>query len=189
MDDIGLTEIWLPILLASVATFIASAIFWTAMPWHKKEFRTLPNEAALREALLAQGVSEGQWRIPFSDNPDEWRSPEFLERMATGPVGILQFEKPAGMQMAPRLIKTFLLYLGVAFFTGYVLSEAVQSGDEWMRVFQLGGAISFGAHAIGHVQDTIWFGKSWKRVLLQALDSLVYSLITGAIFAQFWPWA
>ena len=51
MDDIGLTSIWLPILLVAVATFIASAIFWTAMPWHEKEFRTLPNEAALREGV------------------------------------------------------------------------------------------------------------------------------------------
>jgi hypothetical protein len=189
MDDVGLSEIWLPILLVSVATFIASAITWTVLPHHKKEFRKAPDEAALRALLLAQGMSGGQWRIPYCDTKEEMKSPEFLSRFDTGPVGILQFERTGGMQFPQRLIKSFLLFAFIAFFTGYVLQEALQAGESFLRVFQVGGSISFGAHALGHVQDTIWFGKSWKRVIMQAIDSLIFSLVTGAIFAWLWPWA
>lgn len=189
MVELGFGSLWLQVLLVGFATFIASAIFWTVAPWHKSEYRALPDEDAVRRALHDQGVTQGQWRIPFSANPDDWKAPEFLQRFETGPVGIIQLETPARMSLGPRLLKTFVFYLFVAFFTAYVLRQAVESGDTYMRVFQLAGSVSFGAHALGSVQDAIWFGKSWRRVLLQALDSVVYALLTAGIFASMWPWA
>ena len=189
MEELGFGSLWLQVILVTVATFFASALLWTTMPWHEKEFGVLPDEDAVRRVLAEQGVTQGQWRIPYSQDPKEWKGPEFQKRFESGPVGILQFEKPGPMGFGARLGKTFLLYLFIAFFTAYVLRQAIEAGDTYMRVFQLAGSVSLGAHAFGHVQDAIWFGKSWKRVLLQLVDSMIYAIITAGIFASMWPWA
>jgi hypothetical protein len=189
VEHLGFGSLWLQVIVATVATFVASSICWMFMPWHRTEFKALPNEDAVRKVLHEQGVTEGQWRIPFSPRREEWKTPEFQERFKTGPVGIFQLERPRGMAMGPRLLKSFLYFFVICFFTAYVLRHAVLSGQEFWLVFQVGGAVSFGAHALGHVQDAIWFGKSWRRVGFQALDAVIYSLITGFVFAQMWPWA
>ena len=184
---LGFGSLWPQVIIVTVATFAASAIFWTVMPWHKGEFKALPDEDAVRRALHAQGVTEGQWRIPFSENEGDFRSPEFLERFVKGPVGILQLEKPGKFTMGPRLLKTFLVYFAAAFLTGYLLRHCFMPGEEYLVVFRVAGAFSFGLHAFAQMCDAIWFAKSWKRVGLQAADSVVYAMLTAGIFASMWP--
>ncbi len=184
---LGFGALWLQVLLVTVATFAASAIFWTVMPWHKGEFKALPDEDAVRKALHAQGVTEGQWRIPFSENEADCRQPEFMERFVKGPVGIIQLEKPGPFSLGPRLLKTFALYLVAAFLTAYLLRHCFAPGTEYLIVFRVAGAFAFGLHAFGQAQDAIWFSKSWKRVGLQAMDSVIYAMLTAGIFASMWP--
>jgi hypothetical protein len=187
MQVLGFGSLWLQVLIVSVATFVLSALFWVVAPWHKTEFKRLPDEDAIRKLLNAQGVGEGQWRIPYCATKDEATSPAHLAKIASGPVGIFQIEKPGGSTMGPRLIKSFVLYFFIALFTATMLRHSVVSGAAWRPVFHLAFGISFASHAIGHVQDAIWFSKSWRRVLFQALDSFVYALATAAIFAAMWP--
>jgi hypothetical protein len=187
MQYLGFGSLWLQVLIVAVVTFMVSGVFWTTMPWHRSEFKALPNEDAVRKVLHAQGVTEGQWRIPYSENPADWKTEEFAKRYETGPVGIIQLETPSGVAMGSRLVKTFGLYFLVAFFTAYVLRQAFPVGAPYMKVFQLAGCVSFASHVFGQVQDTIWFSKSWRRVLLQAADSVVYALLTAGVFASMWP--
>lgn len=189
VEHLGFGSLWLPVVIVAVSTFIVSAIIWMAMPWHKMELKPLPDEEAVRRALHDQGVTEGQWRIPFSPNPDDWKSPEFQERFKTGPVGSIQLEKPGPMAMGPRMLKSFVLFFCIAFFTAYVLRHAFLPGEEYMKVFQMAASVSFACHFFGNVQDAIWFGKSWRRVATHAVDAVLYSLVTGGVFASMWPWA
>ena len=184
---LGFGSLWLQVVIVAVVTFIASAIFWTIAPWHRTEFKALPNEEAVRKALHDQGVTEGQWRIPFSENCEDFKKPEFLKLFETGPVGLIQLETPRAMAMGGRLVKTFVFYFFVAFFTAYCLRQAFPTGTEYMKVFQLAGGISLAAHGFGHIQDNIWFAKSCRRVTLQVMDSVVYALLTAGIFASMWP--
>lgn len=191
MEDVGqylgFGSLWLQVVIVAVVTFIASAIFWTVAPWHKTEFKALPNEDAVRKALHDQGVTDGQWRIPFSENGEDFKKPEFLKRFETGPVGLIQLETPAPITMGPRLLKTFLFFFVVAFFTAYCLRQAFPVGAEYMRVFQLAGGISLAAHGFGQIPDNIWFSKSCRRVTLQLIYSVVYALLSAGIFASMWP--
>lgn len=191
MEELGFGSLWLQVILVAVATFILSAIIWTVMPWHKGDFKNLPDEEAIRQALLSQGVGleAGQWRIPGPTSMAECRTPEFQERYVRGPVGIFQLEKAGPMVMGKRLAMSFGYQLVVAFFVAYVLRQAIETGDTYMRVFQMAGAVAFGAHFFGHVPDAIWFSKSWRRVGLHAFDALLESLIAAGIFASMWPWA
>ena len=47
-------SLWLPVLVAAAAVWIASAIVWMALPHHKKDFSKLPSEDGVAEALRNQ---------------------------------------------------------------------------------------------------------------------------------------
>ena len=41
--DVTLIDLWLPILVAAVIVWFASALIWMAMPHHKKDIKKLPD--------------------------------------------------------------------------------------------------------------------------------------------------
>ena len=189
METVSFASLWLPILLTTVGTFVISALVWMALPWHKGDFKGLPDEGAVRKVLLETGVGKGQWRIPFCARMEDMKRPEFLGLFETGPVGVLLLERPAKFAMGGRLLKTFVFFLFVAFYVAYVLRQGIEAGDSFMRVFQMGATVSFAAHLFGLVPEAIWFSMSWRRVVTTGIDALLYSLVTGAVFAWLWPWA
>ena len=54
---VPLSSLWLPILIAALLVWIASALFWTVGPHHKHEFAPLPDEDRVLAALRA-GIRE-----------------------------------------------------------------------------------------------------------------------------------
>src|SRR5882724_5497957 len=58
-------HLWLPIVVAAVIVFIVSALIWTAMPWHKKEFEQLPDEDGVMAVLRKGNLSPGMYLFPF----------------------------------------------------------------------------------------------------------------------------
>ncbi len=47
----GIIDLWLPILVAAVLVWIASALIWTVLPWHKSDFSKTKDEEGIRSAL------------------------------------------------------------------------------------------------------------------------------------------
>ena len=62
-----LTDLWLPTIVSAAAVWIASAIAWMAMPHHKGDFKALPNENALMDAVRAQNVAPGVYGFPVEE--------------------------------------------------------------------------------------------------------------------------
>ena len=54
--------LWLPIIVSAVVTFIAGAVIWMAMPWHKGEWQQTPDEEAVRAAL--KDCPPGMYTVP-----------------------------------------------------------------------------------------------------------------------------
>ena len=52
-------SLWQPILVSAVLTFIAGAIIWMVMPWHKTDWNETPREEDVRAALFEVGVGTG----------------------------------------------------------------------------------------------------------------------------------
>ena len=50
---VGLSDLWLPILVSSVLVFLVSAIIHMVLKYHNKDFTRLPNEDAVRSAMRA----------------------------------------------------------------------------------------------------------------------------------------
>ena len=86
---VSITALWLPILLAAVVVFIASSIIHMVLPYHRSDYRKLPEEERVTEALRAAGVTQGPvYHFPYSTHKD-MKSPETMEKFKRGPVGLL----------------------------------------------------------------------------------------------------
>lgn len=44
-------SLWLPILLSAVFVFILSGVFHMALPWHINDYKKVPEEDKVRDAL------------------------------------------------------------------------------------------------------------------------------------------
>src|SRR5437763_1907033 len=57
---VSITALWLPILLSAVIVFVASSILHMVLPFHKSDYRRLPDEDKVTDALRSTGVTPGR---------------------------------------------------------------------------------------------------------------------------------
>ena len=50
-------SLWLPVVLSAVAVFVISAILHMVLKYHKRDYRGLPNEEAVRAAAEGLGAT------------------------------------------------------------------------------------------------------------------------------------
>ena len=182
-----LTELWLPIVVSAVAAFMLSALFWTAMPHHKKDWKTLPNEEAVHAALRVSPPAPGQYVIPFVFDPKLRDDPVRKEKVARGPNGFLTVIPSGTPAMGPMMTKSLIYNLIVSGLVAYVAWHALGTGAEYLDVFRIVGATSMMSFILASVPESIWFGRPWRAFRMQALDGVVYGLVTAGIFGWLWP--
>src|SRR5437016_14243650 len=83
---VSLTALWLPILLSAVIVFVASSIMHMMLPYHRGDYRPLPDEDKVLTALRAAGLTRGLYIFPFCDHKS-MKSPAVVEKYKQGPVG------------------------------------------------------------------------------------------------------
>ncbi len=181
-----LPQLWLPILVSAVVVFFASFLAWMALPHHKKDVKMLPDEPALVEHLKQLNIPPGTYMWPNCQSAAEQSSDEFKARFNAGPWGSINIlgAKP---NFARNLVLTFLFYILVGVFVGYITAQARGAGAGFLPVFQVAGATAVLAYCAGSIPNAIFFGKPARFVLTDFLDGLVYGLLTGLIFAWLWP--
>lgn len=182
-----LVQLWLPIVLSAVVVFILSAISWTALPVHKKDFSALPNADAVQQTMRAQPPSPGVYALPWASNPKEFQEPAMKERLEKGPRAYITVV-PNGMpSMGPMLVQSFVFYLVVSFLVAYVAWHSLGAGAEYLSVFRLAGASAIMSYSLASVPDSIWFGRPWRNFRTQLLEAIVYGLFTAGVFGWLWP--
>jgi hypothetical protein len=95
--------------------------------------------------------------------------------------------RPGVPSMGRPLANWFLFCLAVSFFIAYVASHAIPAGTPYLQVFRIVGAIGFLAYAAGTIPPSIWMGKPWRITWKDALDGLLYGLVTAGTFGWLWP--
>jgi len=184
---VTLGSLVIAILLSTVIVFLASAVIWMVMPHHKKEWKGLSNEEAVRAALNAQKPAPGAYTIPFATGPQAMKDPAVVKKFEEGPVGILTLRQPGRMGMGPMLVQTFIFYLAISLVVAYLASRTLPAGASYLSVFRVVGTATWMAHGFAAVHDGIWFGKPWSSVVSHLFDSLVYALLTAGVFGWRWP--
>ena len=71
-------DLWLPILLAGLATHILSTIAWMALPHHKPEWNPLTAEDELIDLLDTKQIPADQYMFPFARDPAAMKDEAYL---------------------------------------------------------------------------------------------------------------
>lgn len=184
---VPLAELWLPILLSAVVVFVASSIIHMVLPYHKNDFRPVPDEDRLMDALRPSALPRGEYMVPYCESREDMSSPEYLEKMEKGPVALITVLPSGPTRMGRTLALWFLYLLVVSYVAAYVASRAVLPGAEYGEAFRFAGTTAFAAYAIGLAQPSIWYGRTWGNTLKSMFDGVVYALLTGGVFGWLWP--
>ena len=184
---VPLSALWLPILLSAVIVFIVSAIFHMALPIHKNDYRRLPDEDRVLDALRSAGVTPGRrYHFPFCTHK-EMKSVEMTEKFQRGPVGHLTIIPSGAPNMGKFLGQWFVYCLVVGLFTAYLTGRTRPAGTEYLEVFRVAGTTAFLGYSLAQIQDAIWKGETWGVNLKHVLDGFIYGLLTAGTFGWIWP--
>jgi hypothetical protein len=180
-------SLWLPILLSAVFVFVASSIIHMVLPYHKSDYRKMPAEDEVMDALRKFNLPPGDYMLPRAGSPAEMKAPAFLDKMKKGPVLITTVLPNGPGSMGSNLAMWFVYCLVIGVFAAYVTGRAVAAGAPYLTVHRFAGATAFGCYALALWQDSIWYKRAWSTTLKHTFDGLVYALLTGGTFGWLWP--
>jgi len=187
MEMVSLTTLWLPILLSAVVVFAASSIIHMVLPYHRGDYKKVPNEDKMLEALRPLGMVPGTYHFPHCASQKDMRTPEHMEKLKKGPVGLMTIF-PSGMpNMGKYLLCWFLYCLAVSFFVAYLAGRTLGPGTANLAVFRVAGTVAFVAYGLGMTHESIWGGRAWSTTFKFYFDGLVYGLLTAGVFGWLWP--
>jgi hypothetical protein len=149
-----LTALWLPILLSAVIVFFASFIMHMVLAYHKRDYRKLPDEDHVTDAMRRAGVTRGPaYFFPYFSFK-EMKSAPAIEKMKRGPVGLLTVLPSGPPAMGKNLIQWFLYRVAISIFAAYL------SGRSWVVTFKhLFDSVIYAALTAGI------FGWLWPKSL------------------------
>jgi hypothetical protein len=180
-------SLWLPILLSAAIVFIASSILHMLLPFHRSDYRKLPDEDGAMDALRRFSIPPGDYLFPCASNPKEMKEPAFREKWNKGPVGLMTVMENGPPAMGKSLALWFVYCVVVGVFAAYVAGRALAPGARYPAVFRFAGVTAFAGYALALWQNTIWYKRAWITTLKSTVDGLVYGLLTAGTFGWLWP--
>ena len=184
---IALSTLWFPILLSTVIVFVASSIMHMVLPYHKSDYRQLPDEDRATDVLRSAGVTPGPaYFFPYSSFK-EMKSAHMVQKFKRGPVGFLTLLPSGAPAMGKNLVQWFLYCIVIGVFAGYLAGRTLGAGTDYLAVFRVVGVAAFLGYGGAQAQESIWGGRSWVVTLKHIFDSLVYALLTAGTFGWLWP--
>lgn len=174
----SIADFWLPILVAAAFTFVAGALIWMAMPWHKTDYRKTGDEEAVRAAL--KGIAPGQYNVPHATTNADYQSEDMQQKMKEGPNAFITVMPSGVPAMAPRLVIMFLYNLLVAALCAYMLT--MTEAESYLDVYRVTCTTAWIAYGVAYIQESIWFGRPWVTTAKNLFDALIYGLLIGGVF-------
>ena len=184
---VSILSLWLPILLSAVFVFVVSSIIHMVLGYHANDFKKVPSQDAVMDALRPFAIPPGDYFLPRAGSMKEMGTPEYKERAEKGPVVIMTVCPNGVTSMGGPLLLWFLYSILISIFAGYVASHAVSAGGSYLEVFRYVGTVAFAAYSLGLLQNSIWYKRNWGATLRSVFDGLLYALVTAGTFGWLWP--
>jgi hypothetical protein len=183
-----LSELWQPIVLSAVMVFFVSSVMHMVLPFHKKDFKSLPNEDRAVEALRALNIPPGEYFLPTcAHSMKEVNSPEMKAKFERGPVGWMTILPNGVPVIGKNLMQWFLYTLVISVFAAYLTDVALPPNADYLAVFRFAGTVAVLAYATSNVTNSIWKASSWSTTLKFVFDGVLYGLVTAGVFGWLWP--
>ena len=184
---VPIASLLVPTLIAAVAVFVVSAVIHMLLPWHRTDYRRVPNEDGLMDAMRPFALTPGDYMLPCPSGPAAVKDPSFVAKLERGPKAFMTV-MPAGVPgMGKQLAQWFAYCFLVGFFAAYVASRALAPAADAMNVFRFTATIAFIGYVVANWQNSIWYLRPWTTSFKNTVDGLVYAALTGAAFAWLWP--
>lgn len=184
---VPVTALWLPILVSALFVFLASGIIHMVLPIHRNDFRKVPDEDRVMEALRGLAAAPGDYCVPRPDTPASLKDPAFLDKVKRGPTVFMTVLPGRDMAMGGQLAQWFVFAVVVSLFAGYVAGAALGPGADYLRVFRFAGTTAFVGYTMAFYPQSIWYKRPWSLQLKNTFDGLVYALLTAGVFGWLWP--
>ncbi len=184
---VPLIELWFPILLSAVFVFIVSSILHMVIPIHTNDYKKIPGEGKLLEAMRRENVQPGSYMFPCGESMKDMSTPDMIEKCNKGPVGIMTVTVNGPPAMGKYLSLWFIYSIFIGVFVAYIAGLGLERGAESMLVFRMTAATAILGYAASSVVDSIWKYQRWGITLRFVFDGLLYGLATAATFAWLWP--
>ena len=183
---VPLTSLVLPAVLSGVVVFILSSLIHMVIGYHRSDFKPVPNEDGVLDAMRKFNIPPGDYMMPRPANMAAMKDPAFVEKMKKGPMLFTML--PAGQTgMGSQLIQWFLFSVLVSFCAAYITGRALGPGAGYRDVFRFAGCTAFLCYSMAYIPTSIWYRKSWGTTFRNMLDGLIYGLFTGGMFGWLWP--
>lgn len=183
---IPLTALWLPILLSAVIVFVASSIIHMVLPYHKSDYRQLPDEDKVRSTLRPLELKPGVYHFPYCTHKD-MKSAATIEKFKEGPVGLLTIFPTGPVNMPKYLVQWFVYCLLVGFFVAYLTGHMISPYAPYRHVFRAAGTAAFMSYGLANLVSSIWKGDPWSTSIKHVIDGLIYAMLTAGTFGWLWP--
>lgn len=176
----------LPVVVSAVAVFVLTMVIHMT-PWHKSDYLRLPDEDGVMKALRPFNIPPHDYVVPHPGSVEYMKSPEYDAKRDAGPVMTMTV-LPSGPWKIGKMMGTWFLFVVVVSASmACVVGTFMPPGGNTHAVFHHVAVITFLTYAMGAVPLSIWYGRKWSTTLKTAVDSLLYALATGWIFALMWP--
>lgn len=174
-----IVTLWLPVLVSAAFCFIAGAVIWMVMPWHRSDWSPTADEEAVRHALAS--TDPGMYTLPHCP-PAQFKDPAMQQKFIDGPQAYITVVPKGLPKMGGKLLMMFVYNLVVAILCAYIVSRTLSVGTDYLQVFRVAGTVAFIAYGVAYIQESIWFGRKWSMTLKTFVDALIYALLTGGVF-------
>lgn len=185
---IPITTLWLPILIGAVLVFVASSVIHMFLGYHAGDYRQLPDEDRVMDALRAFDIPPGDYMMPYSSGTDAMRSEAFRQKIEQGPIATMTIMRPqVYFNMGSQFVQWLAYSLLVGIIAAYVAGRTLPAGADYLSVFRLTGTVAFASYAMALMPQSIWYQRSWTTTLKGMFDGLVYAALTAGAFGWLWP--
>jgi hypothetical protein len=185
---IPITSLWLPILVAAVLVFVASSVIHMLLTYHRNDFRAVPNEDAVMDALRPFTIPPGDYVLPHAGSMEVMKSDAYREKVRTGPILFFTSLAPGRVfEMGGTLVQWFLYSVLVGIIAAYLAGRMLPPGAPYLEVFRVTGTVTFACYSMALMQRSIWYHMKWSATLRSMFDGLIYALLTAGAFGWLWP--
>jgi len=184
---VSIVSLWMPIFLSAILVFVVSSIIHMVLGYHNNDFKKLPDENGVMEALRKFSLPPGEYVFPYAGSTKALADPAFIEKMKKGPVAFTTVMESGPPSMVKNLILWFLYSVIVGVFAAYVAGRALGPGSPYLAVFRFAGVTAFIGYSLALLQNSIWYKRAWSTTLMSVFDGLVYALVTAGAFGWLWP--